>query len=156
MATVAGIEPADIPLWRRSQHHCLTANETGVIDEARTRYQQIHNLPAHPFAFDHRNFTNDWRGVWESNPRKLGRQPSAPAAMRTPRKFAVLRHCQSAISSSPNDHRHTSSVWLRAHESNVPSSAYETDDRPLAQPATPCEKTSQPLIGSQIRVGEGL
>ena len=26
---------------------------TGVIDEARTRYQQIHNLPAHLFAFDH-------------------------------------------------------------------------------------------------------
>ena len=26
---------------------------TGVIDETRTRYQQIHNLPAHLFAFDH-------------------------------------------------------------------------------------------------------
>lgn len=68
----------------------LPHGQSGVNDEARTRYQQIHNLPAHPFAFIHHANScavyahtarerRTWRRTQESNPAIVATRDNRPS-----------------------------------------------------------------------------
>ena len=121
----ARIERATSALpMRRSASRTSTAHFTGADDGARTRTEPAYETGALPLA--HR--------------------PHTPLA--EPTGFEPAISCVTGRRGRPDSSM--TPDWLRAHESNVPSSAYETDDQPLAQPAT----TSMKRCSARDRVAD--